>query len=290
MEFHKPVDQNDLRVVQGLIYPMFSKKRETDKRYWNRTKSLFLSAMKNARLNFLIRHVFWLYVDRTITKGQKKGVSLNNVEETLRRFLRGHAHNKEDRKAYEVKRAKRSFEQIRDYIVGEKILDLGAGNGLLALEIKEQLQKEVLLVDVLDYNYTSLPMVLYNPKDEVPLPDNEVDTTLLYTVLHHSSDPKDLLKESTRLTKKRLIIMEAYVEEDDVWMTNVFFDWFYNRVIGDEDINVPLNFQKVKGWEEILKFYGFDTIKIVNVGICEPLVPEHQVLIIADRQQGGRHE
>jgi ubiquinone/menaquinone biosynthesis C-methylase UbiE len=285
MEFHKPVDQNDLGVVQDFVYPMFSKKRETDKRYWNRTKSLFLSAMRNARLNFLIRHVFWLYVDRTITKGQRKGVSLNEVEETLRRFLRGHAHNREDRKAYAVKSAKRSFEQIRDYIVGEKILDLGAGNGLLALEIKEQLQKEVVLVDVLDYNYTCLPMVLYNPKDEVPLPDNEVDTTLLYTVLHHSSDPKGLLKEATRLTKKRLIIMEAYIEEDDVWMTNIFFDWFYNRVIGDEDINVPLNFQKVKGWEELLKLYGFDTIKTVNVGICEPLVPEHQVLIIADRQQ-----
>jgi hypothetical protein len=39
----------------------------------------------------------------------------------------------------------------------------------------------------------------------------------------------------------------------------------------------------MKGWEEMLESYGFDVVKTIDVGICEPLVPEHQVLIIADR-------
>jgi hypothetical protein len=104
-------------------------------------------------------------------------------------------------------------------------------------------------------------------------------------VLHHSSDPGYLLKEAARITKSRLVIVEGYVEEDDKRMTNIFFDWFYNRVIGDEDINVPLNFLKVNGWERLLNFNGFNIVKTLYLGINEPIVPEHQILIIADRRQ-----
>lgn len=282
IKFYKPANQNDIEVVESLIYPIFSKKNKKDKHYWNEIRSLFLSAMKNANLNFFKRHIFWLYVNRTITKGLKKGISLIKVEETLRKFIRKRVDNEKDRKANAFKCAKRSFELVEDYIVGEKILDLGAGNGLLALEIKKQLKKEVVLVDIVDYNYTDLPLFLYNPDEKIPLADEEVDTTILYTVLHHASDPEHLLKEATRITKKRLVIIEGYIEEDDISITNSFFDWFYNRVIGDEDINVPLNFLRVKGWEKILKLYGFNVIETKYIGIYEPIVPEHQILIIAD--------
>ncbi|MFX1537461.1 MAG: class I SAM-dependent methyltransferase [Promethearchaeota archaeon] len=282
IKFHKPFDQNDIDVVESLIYPIFSKKNE-NKQYWNEIRSLLLSAMKYAKVNFLKRHIFWLYVNRTITRGLKKGTPLIEVEETLRKFIRRHVDDEKDLKANAIKRAKRNFDKVKDYIVGEKILDFGAGDGLLALEIKKQLDKEVVLLDIVDYNYTNQPLILYNPEGKVPLADEKVDTTILYTVLHHASNPKHLLEEATRITKKRLVIMEAYVEEDDIRMANSFFDWFYNRVIGDEDINVPLNFLRVEEWEKILKSYGFDVIKTKYIGLDEPLVPEHKVLIIADR-------
>ena len=134
-----------------------------------------------------------------------------------------------------------------------------------------------------DYNHTDLPLILYNPEAKLPLADDEVDTTILYTVLHHSSDPKHLLEEAMRVTKQRLVIKEAYIEIDDNRMTNSFIDWFYNRVIGDEDINVPLNFLKVEGWEKLLKSHRFDVIETKYVGIDEPLVPEYHLYIIADK-------
>jgi len=138
------------------------------------------------------------------------------------------------------------------------------------------------LVDIIDYNTTSIPLLLYDPKKEVPLADKEVDTTILYTVLHHANNPAHLLTEASRITKKRLIIVEGYIEEESVRMTNSFFDWFYNRIIGDEDIIIPLNFLEVKNWVTVLKSYGFSVVKSVDLGINEPIVPEHQVLIIAD--------
>ena len=282
IKFYKPANQNDIDIVESLISPIFSKKNQKNKHYWNEIRSLFLSAMKNANLNFFKRHIFWLYVNRTITKGLKNGKPFIKVEETLRNFIRKRLDNEKDRKAYAFRRAKRSFEKVKNYIVGKKILDLGAGDGLLALEIKKQLDKEVILVDIVDYNYTDLPLILYNSEGNVPLADEEVDTTILYTVLHHASNPEHLLKEATRVTKHRLIIKEAYIEEDDCKMTNSFFDWFYNRVIGDEDINVPLNFLKLEGWEKILKSCGFDVIETKYIGVDEPLVPEYQIFIIAD--------
>ena len=283
IKFHKSIDQNDLSIVESIIYPIFSKKTKKDKHYWNEIRSLLLSAMKYFKVNSLKRNIFWLYVNRTITNGLKKGLPLKKVEDTLRKFIRRHVDSEKDLKAKESKYAKIRFEKVKQYIVGNKILDLGAGNGLLALEIKKQLDKEVILVDIVDYNYTDLPLILYNPEDKLPLADEEVDTTILYTVLHHASDPNHLLEEATRVTRQRLVIKEAYIEEDEIRITNSFVDWFYNRVIGDEDINVPLNFLKVEAWKQLLKSHGFEVIETNYIGIDEPAVPEQHVFIIAER-------
>ena len=238
--------------------------------------------MKRSGLGFLKRHIFWFYVNRTITNILKKGLPLIEAEKILRNFIRKRLDKETEARVIGLNRAKRSFELIKNHLTGEKILDLGAGNGLLALEIKNNLKKDVILVDVVDYNYTDLPMLLYQQDNKIPLADDEADTTLLYAVLHHTSNPEHVLVEAMRVTKKRLVIMEGYCENDNVRVTNSFFDWFYNRVVGDEDINVPLNFLPVKGWEQILNKYGFEVVETKDLGINEPLVPEHHILIIAD--------
>lgn len=285
IKFYKPFNQNDISNVESYIYPIFLKEDNKNKHYWKEIRSLFLSAMKNADLNFFIRNIFWIYVDRTITQGMKKGIPLIEVEEKLRNFIRKRAGKEKDLKTLAFERANRSYKLVKNYIVGDSVLDLGAGDGLLASEIKNQLNKEVVLIDIVDYNYSGLPLILYNPEDKVPLVDEYIDTTILYTVLHHASDPVHLLSEATRITKKRLVIIEGYAEEDEKRITNIFFDWFYNRVVGDEDINVPLNFLEVEGWKKILKSYGFDVVETIYLGINEPLVPEYQILIIADNSK-----
>ncbi len=283
IKFNKSNDQNDLSKVESIISPIFSRKSKEEKHFREKIKTSLLDAMKNVGTNSFKRKAFWFYVNKTITNGLKKGEPLIKVEESLRKFIRKYVDREKDIKSQEFKFAKMRFENIKNYIVGDKILDLGAGNGLLALEIKKQLEKEVLLVDVVDYNYTDLPVIVYNPEDNLPIANEEVDTTILYNVLHHASDPEHLLHEATRVTKRRLVIKESYIEEENIKITNSFVDWFYNRVIGDEDINVPLNFLKIKAWENLLKSYGFIVIETKYVGIDEPAVPEHHVFIIAEK-------
>ncbi len=279
----KYVEINDLKKVESLIYPVFSKHTKQNQNYWKEIHDLFLSAMKNVKLNWLRRNVFWIYVNRIISNGVKEGKTLREVESIIRKFIRKHTNNGDEKRHIPFQRAKMNFKNIKNFIVGEKILDLGAGDGLLAQEIKNNLDGEIILVDVVDYNYTKLPLILYKQGDRVPLDDDGVDTTILYTVLHHANDPEYLLGEAARVTKQRLIIKEAYVDEEYIRITNSFFDWFYNRVIGDEDINVPLNFLKVEEWENVLNSNGFDVVEIKYVGIDEPTVPEHHVFIIADK-------
>jgi 2-polyprenyl-3-methyl-5-hydroxy-6-metoxy-1,4-benzoquinol methylase len=275
--------QNDLSKVESIVYPIFSKTDNESQFYWRKIRSLFLTAMKNAKLNWIRRNVFWLYVDRAITKGQKEGIPLIKVENKLRKFLRRHTKNGEEKNPLSLQRAKLNFENLRPYLKGEKLLDLGAGDGLLALEIKRHLNKEIILVDVLDYNSTDLPLLLYKPEDKIPLRDKEVDTTIIYTVLHHTNDPYHLLVEAMRVTKNRIIIKEADIEKEENRISNSFFDWFYNRVLGDEDINVPLNFLKIEEWKKILSSYGFEVIKTKHVGIDEPIIPEFHVFMIAEK-------
>ncbi|MFX1569742.1 MAG: class I SAM-dependent methyltransferase [Promethearchaeota archaeon] len=283
IEFDKSNDQNDLSKVESIISPIFSGKDKKKKQFREKIKILLLDAMKNTGTNSFKRNAFWFFVNKTITSGLKKGEPLIKVEGSLRNFIRKRVDREKDIKSQEFKFAKKRFENIKNYIVGNKILDLGAGNGLLALEIKKGLEKEVLLVDVVDYNYTDLPIIIYNPKDALPIANEEVDTTILYNVLHHANNPEYLLQEATRVTKRRLVIKESYIEEENIMITNSFVDWFYNRVIGDEDINVPLNFLKIKAWKSLLKSYGYTVIETKYVGIDEPAVPEHHVFIIAER-------
>ena len=283
IEFNKSNDQNDLSKVESIISPIFSGKDKESKQFREEIKRLLLSSMKKAGTNSFQRNAFWFYVNKTITKGLKNGKLLIEVEENLRNFIRKYVDRDKDIKSQELKFVKIRFENIKNYIVGDKILDLGAGNGLLALEIKRQLEKEVLLVDVVDYNYTDLPIIIYNPKDALPIANEEVDTTILYCVLHHASNPEYLLHEATRVTKRRLVIKESYIEEENIMIINSFVDWFYNRVIGDEDINVPLNFLKIEAWKSLLKSYGYSVIETKYVGTDEPAVPEHHVFIIAEK-------
>ncbi len=285
VRFHKPADQHDITAVERLIYPVFSKKNPENKQHWENIRASLKSAMVHAGVSPFKINVFWWFVNRAITGGLRKGIPLIEVEAALRKFIRKVTNNEKDLKAMASNRAKSNFENIKHFLVGEKVLDLGAGDGRLALEIKEQLGKDVVLADVVDYNSTGLPLLLFNEGEKIPLADVAVDTTILYTVLHHSSDPEHLLKEATRVTKQRLVIKEAYVEKDDIKMVTNFVDWFYNRVIGDEDINVPLNYLTLKGWESILNSCGFRVVETKYVGTDEPIIPEHHVFIIAENEQ-----
>lgn len=173
-------------------------------------------------------------------------------------------------------RAARCFNSVKDHIVGEIVLDYGCGKGLLGAKIQTDLNKRAILVDNIDFNKTTLPLLLSDREGKTSLPSNSVDTSIAYLVLHHMDNPLMGLKELARITRNRLILMESYIEDDSKLYINRSIDWFFNRILIGVDMNVPFNFLKLSDWETLLNEVGLTLVKTEYVGADEKLAPEYQ--------------
>ncbi|OHA64425.1 MAG: hypothetical protein A2842_00875 [Candidatus Wildermuthbacteria bacterium RIFCSPHIGHO2_01_FULL_48_25] len=90
---------------------------------------------------------------------------------------------------------------------GSYVLDIGSGSGILAKEISSYAR--VQLLDVIDWNVTDLPLVLFDGK-HIPHGDKQFDVALLVDVLHHSENEEELLREANRVAKKVVVLEEAH--------------------------------------------------------------------------------
>ena len=118
---------------------------------------------------------------------------------------------------------------IKDYVKkNEKVLDVGAGSGYIA-EILSKKAK-VILLDVKDYNQTSLPLRLYDGK-KFPFKDNSFDTALILTVLHYASEKEKFLKEVKRISNKIIIIDDVYKTRFGKFIVN-FNDAIISNTVG----------------------------------------------------------
>lgn len=137
-----------------------------------------LSAFKSVGLGFLKRHILWGYINRKLQKCVNQGKSIGEIELELRPFFEKRFDFEKIILPKAKTRAQHNYEKIKQYLTGEKILDLGAGDGLLGELIKTEMSKEVVLVDIVDYNYTDLPLLLYKDTERIPLEDNSVSTCI----------------------------------------------------------------------------------------------------------------
>jgi ubiquinone/menaquinone biosynthesis C-methylase UbiE len=90
---------------------------------------------------------------------------------------------------------------------GDRVLDVGAGDCYLDLELNRSIGCMVVPVDMADVNRTMLPLQLYDGRT-LPFADGAFDVGLLIFVLHHAEDPAALLCEVKRVCSRRVIAIE----------------------------------------------------------------------------------
>ena len=90
-----------------------------------------------------------------------------------------------------------------------RIIDIGAGKGLLAHEMARRFNARVTMVDVARYNQTDLPLTICDSR-ALAFADDSFDVALLSFVLHHSPHPDAILREALRVAR------EVVVVENDV--------------------------------------------------------------------------
>ncbi len=86
-----------------------------------------------------------------------------------------------------------------------RIVDIGAGKGLLALEMTLRLNAHVTLLDVAQYNQTNLPMSVCDSR-ALAFAGDSFDYAILSFVLHHSRYPDAILREALRVAGQVIVV------------------------------------------------------------------------------------
>jgi len=109
-----------------------------------------------------------------------------------------------------IKRAKSMVNLFIDKIAeGERVLDLGCGFGDVSKILIDEKGCDCTLVDVNNFLLNKeLEVILYDG-ERLMFEDEEFDTVLLIEVLHHCSNPEQVLSEAARVSCGKIIIIEG---------------------------------------------------------------------------------
>ena len=158
---------------------------------------------------------------------------------------------------------------------GESVLDIGAGDGWSGHRLQQELGVVVEGVDVSDYSLAPIKVHLY---DGVTLPfgNTSFDAAILVFVLHHCSDPENVLSEALRVAREGVFIFEDTY--DSPWQ-KLFTIWndIYTNILhgfikvlkgyarpGVTRMPMPFRFRSVRGWLEVFDRYRV-TVEDVQV-------------------------
>lgn len=271
------------RHILNSILPVFMPGSREFLAYNSMVKEAFTSAFAAGGASPLHAEERWSKISSIIAENLKSKLDLKAVEKELRTYYRPLLDPSQREKNQEA-RTERCFQRVKPFLVGKKIVDFGCGKGLLGERIHQRLGLDVAIVDNIDFNQSSLPLVLADESGKTSLPDKYADTCIVYLVLHHMNDPIKGLQQIARITKQRLVIMEGYVEDPAYFYVNKSIDWFFNRIHLGVDMNIPLNFLKIEQWRFLIEQVGFSVREVQYLGADEELAPEHHVLFIAERE------
>ena len=105
-----------------------------------------------------------------------------------------------------------------------RIIDIGAGKGLLAQEMAQRFDARLTMVDVASYNQTRLPLALCDSR-QLAFADSSFDYAILSFVLHHCPQPETILAEALRVARE-VIVIENHVEgRMRGWITQAIDSW-----------------------------------------------------------------
>lgn len=169
------------------------------------------------------------------------------------------------------RRAEFLFNGVRQHIVpGQTVLDLGAGDGLLAEYLHTRMSCPVHAYDIEERSLCSIPVKRYDGS-HVPLDDRSVDVAICVTVLHHCPDPPAIVRELTRVARKRVIVVEdRYDSTLDRWIVRGFhryLAWVEAMPYNDH------GFHSRTEWNDIFAATGWRVQPATKLGIAIPFFP-----------------
>lgn len=178
----------------------------------------------------------------------------------------------------------RRFDNLQPWLWGERVLDLGCGDGLTSLALSRHGYRTA-LTDVLDYRAESARQLPFAPMPDprlIPYPDGSADSAMLLAMLHHvaARDLLPLLAELRRVSRRVIVEEDSFAPPADLprWGNQsedllaaftalpvedqlrylMFVDTFANAITqGLPQMHMPFNFKPVGEWQELFAGQGF---------------------------------
>jgi len=143
---------------------------------------------------------------------------------------------------------------VLPFVVGPRVLDLGAGEGWVAAVLARR-GFATCGADVGPFARTPIPYVVYDGT-RLPFDDASFETTLLLLTLHHCEKPETVLDEAIRVTGSRLIVTESVVRNrlDRFWLDRL--DGRFNRLRHGGLMPAPLGFRGAEDWRRLFASRG----------------------------------
>ena len=138
------------------------------------------------------------------------------------------------------------------------VLDIGAGNGEFTRILQNAMPQLTFTgVEVMERGEPQIPITIYDG-NKIPFEDKSFDYAILINMLHHTPDPKAVMIDALRVSRKGIIIKDHYA--------NNWFD--YATLKGMEYANPnaktllerPLRFLSRKEWEEKFRELGVERL------------------------------
>jgi SAM-dependent methyltransferase len=142
---------------------------------------------------------------------------------------------------------------------GQKILDIGCGDGKIDYLIMQKKKVDIIGVDVLVRSTTYIPVQEYDGH-VLPFTSNTFDVVLLIDVLHHIGVPLGIMQEAKRIAKGNVIIKDHLREGFLAYSTLKFMDYFGNAHYG---VRLPYNYLNKSEWDTLFRQVGL-TIQEYN--------------------------
>jgi ubiquinone/menaquinone biosynthesis C-methylase UbiE len=141
--------------------------------------------------------------------------------------------------------AKFKIKRIAEYISPEdKILDIGTGPGSVCLLMQRE-GYDITPVDVIDQTLSSeVEPNIYSGK-KLPYKNSSFDTALILTVLHHTTNPREVLLEAKRVADKIVIIEDIYSNPIQKYLT-----FFVDSIVNLEFVSHPHSNKSDSEWKK----------------------------------------
>lgn len=150
----------------------------------------------------------------------------------------------------------RQARRLKDLLNNPRsILDVGSGTGYFADALKNKISEAlVVCTDVENKHKGKNPFIITN-SNSLPFADNSFDIVTMFYMLHHTIDPKNVLIETRRVSKDKVII-----QEDSY--SNRFERFMYDIHLRSYKLGSPLSsissVRTTKEWEDLFREAGFD--------------------------------